>query len=59
MSCSLGGGEKEEASAWAYWGCYTQVSPGLDSTFRPATWSPLSQHWSHYPPQQVAPLLPV
>jgi hypothetical protein len=59
MSCSLGGGEEEEASVWAYWGRSTQVSPSLHSTFRPVAWSPLSQQWSYRPPQQVAPRPPV
>jgi hypothetical protein len=50
VSRSHGGGEEEETSSWAYWG---------RSTFRPATWPPSSQQWSHYPPQQVAPCPPV
>jgi hypothetical protein len=40
VSCSLGAGEEEEASAWAKRGRSTQVPHGLHSAFRPATWSP-------------------
>jgi hypothetical protein len=40
VSCLLGGGDEEEAFAWANWGRSTQVPPSLHSTLGPATWPP-------------------
>jgi hypothetical protein len=40
VSYSLGGGEEEEAYAWAERGCSAQVSSSLHSAFMTATWPP-------------------
>jgi hypothetical protein len=40
LSCSHGGREEEKASVSTFWGCSTQVPPGLHSTIRLAAWSP-------------------